>query len=119
MRITVVYGVAREDVPLHVPPSLHALLPPATNSFPKHYDLLVLDPWKTVRGREAEKALARYERSETPLLVVARTLTAEAAAILSAASSYLVHRQGSTWTDQSHYEIRTLIGAKVKGPDHR
>jgi hypothetical protein len=119
MRISIVYDVDRQDVPLHVPASLHAYLPPATSGFPKRYDLLVLDPWKTVRGRDAKKALARYERTEIPLLVVARTLTAEATTILSAASSYLVYMQGSIRTDQSDYEIRTLIGTKVKGPDHR
>jgi hypothetical protein len=66
------------------------------------------------------KALHRLgEDSAEPLVFVGAEFTRESRQAVEERGGRIITQADQTWTDQSHEDVRTLIGSKVKSPDWR
>ena len=117
MKFTVLTSVPYEDIQARLPAALQGPLPPQTADA---FNVIVFAAGRVVHSGLAAKATRRLPAARPlPTVAFATTLTEEAQEVLRAADVFLVERKPWHWTDRSHEEIKVLIKAKVKGPDHR
>jgi hypothetical protein len=109
-----------QELLAELPGSLRPLITMASLENRPHV-VLLFSGSEPVRGRSAERAVRRLERLGIagPVLSVANQMTQEAAELFHSHNIRILALNTDFWSDESSDRIRTLIGCRVKNPDHR
>ena len=119
MRYQIYPGIDRERLVSLIPSRLQSRIPEWLPEDEVYTLILVRSSIEVARSAILSRALEELGDAPGRLVAAANEFTKDALEMLNARGALVVAAGDFYWTDDSYEEVRVLIGAKVKKPQHR